>query len=431
MKSGRGRLARGYGGGCVSFMSAIALSGGLVSPVMASSSVYIPLGQDMSYGGVSHPRTIQATGNNPASPVASERRGVWFGLGAVSAGYEVGPVDDLMDRAEDLEDALDRTYATQQEAEDQRDEFNAFLRDAGRDGYFKLNGAAKAPFTPLGANISALGGTLSLDATAFGTTKGRILDEAVTVTGTDSLETDTAAYLKSATGVELSVGYSDDVFHNKSGSLFVGGRLNYYSVELGKGIARLDDGDENTDFSDEMEDDLDRNTRSSSGVGVDVGAIWAAENYRFGGTLRNINEPEFDYPEIVGTNAAMFGDSVNLNETYTMDRQLQVEGAVFSASQSWHVSAAYDVNSSHDPVGDEYQWAAISTGFAGSGWLTPGFRVGYRTNLAGTELSYYTAGLTLFRVFNLDAALSTDTVDVDGDKLPRSAMISASLEMYF
>lgn len=293
-----------------------------------------------------------------------------------------------------------------------------------------MNGAAKAPFTPLGANISALGGTLSLDATVFGTTNAHILNDELSVEGTD-LKTDTAAYIKSATGVQLSLGYSRGLYQNTSGSLLVGGRLNHYSVELGKGLARLQNDDENSDFGDELEDDLDRNTRSSSAFGLDVGAIWAAQNYRFGGTLLNINEPEFDYPVLVGDIADNFSGRIDLNETYTMDRQLQLEGAVFSSNQSWHLSAAYDVNSSHDPVGDEYQWASISTGYAGEGWLIPGFRVGYRTNTAGSELSYVTGGLTLFRVLNLDAAVSTDTADVDGSEVPRSAMFSASLEMYF
>ncbi|MFV8836694.1 conjugal transfer protein TraF [Aquisalimonas sp. APHAB1-3] len=417
----------------------------------AANTAHIPVGQDISYGGVSHPRTVQATGNNPASSVASDRRGVWFGLGAFSLGYEVGDVDDLIDEAEDLEAALDRTDLTLGDAEDRKQRFDAFLVDAGQDGYFKLDGAAKAPFTPLGVNVPGVGGgAFSLDATAYGSVRGSLLDAPIEVQPTPDgdfeLQSRTSGYLKGAAGVGMSVGYGGGVYHASSGSLFVGGRLNYYRMELAKGVIAFEDTDGDDNLADDLEDDFDRNRETQSAVGLDLGAIWTADNYRAGAILRNVNEPEFDYPEI-GRNcddpslsdtanrncytAASFGDRISLSETYTMDRQLQLEGAVFTHNQDWHVSLAYDVNSSRDPVGDAYQWLSVSTGYAGSGWLLPGFRLGYRENLTGSELSYITGGLTFFRVLNLDAAVATDSVDVDGDEVPRSAQVSASLELYF
>ncbi|MCH8505452.1 MAG: conjugal transfer protein TraF, partial [Ectothiorhodospiraceae bacterium] len=326
--------------------------------------VSIPIGQDITHGGVSHPRTLQATGNNPASAAASERRGVWFGLGAVSLGYEMGSVDNLIERAERFEEELDRDDLTLEEAEALKDEFDQFLLEVGRDGYVKAGGSVQLPFTPMGANVSMLGGAISFEARGVGGARGRILDAPIEIQpvggGDFELQSRTSAYVKGAVGYQLALGYSAGVLQRPEGALFVGGRLNYYKLELAKGVIALEDTDDGEDFSDGLEDDFDRNRKTSSAVGLDLGALWVARHYQLGGTIRNLNEPEFDYPS-VGKNcndpglsevarrncftAALFFYVISMNEIYTMERQLQLEGGIFTANRNWSLGVAYDVNS--------------------------------------------------------------------------------------
>ena len=70
-----------------------------------------------------------------------------------------------------------------------------------------------------------------------------------------------------------------------------------------------------------------------------------------------------------------------------------------------------------------------SAGFAPDIWWLPGVRVGYRKNLVGTEVSYVSAGATLFKYFNLDVASSLDTVEIDGRTLPRGLMVNLGFEL--
>jgi hypothetical protein len=422
-------------------LSAGALQASTLSPLSA--------GQDLVFGGASHSRTIQSSYNNPAAPMASGRSGYWFGLGSVGVGYEFGPVDDLVDDVERLADELDRDDLTLQEAEDLKEEFDLLLEKLGRDGYVMLHAHAAPPLMPFGGNVPFLGGKFAFGASAITSARVSILDAPIEVQpvggGEYELQSRTSAYVKGGAGAILSLGYSANAISRRDGQLAVGTRFNYYTLELAKGVIALEDSDSD-DLGDDLEDDFDRNRNRSSVVGIDVGAIWSARNYSIGGTVRNLNEPSLSYPRIgfncadpslsavAQTNcftAASFGNRIALDETHKMRRQLQVEGAVYSRSRHWSLSAAYDVNSTRDLLDDEQQWLSLAASYSGHRWWVPGLRVGYRENQAGTGLTYYTAGLTMFRLVNLDAAVSKEEVEEDGDKVPRSAMVSLSLEFFY
>lgn len=123
---------------------------------------------------------------------------------------------------------------------------------------------------------------------------------------------------------------------------------------------------------------------------------------------------------------------LNGGATYEMKPQLQLEGAVYSESQNWVVNAGLDANAVPDPVGRDFQWLTLSGAYATDSWWIPGARVGYRTNLAGSKLSYVTGGLTMFKALSLDVAYGLDSVTDDkGNSIPRSAMINLGLQMTF
>ena len=80
-------------------------------------------------------------------------------------------------------------------------------------------------------------------------------------------------------------------------------------------------------------------------------------------------------------------------------------------------------------ISDEFQWLTLSGGFdTGSRWF-PNFRLGYRQNLAGTEKSYASLGMTMFKYVNLDIASALDSTKIDGRKLPESLMFSLGFQV--
>ncbi|NOX43775.1 MAG: hypothetical protein GXP19_08615 [Gammaproteobacteria bacterium] len=121
-----------------------------------------------------------------------------------------------------------------------------------------------------------------------------------------------------------------------------------------------------------------------------------------------------------------------------MKPQVRLEGALFSSNQNWVFGVAVDANAINDPIGQEYQWATVSAAYATDSFLRPGFRVGYRANLAGNKLSYITTGLTLFKSFNLDIAYGLEDVEIEKNDLTsvdgtvaRSIIVNIGLEVTF
>ncbi len=152
--------------------------------------------------------------------------------------------------------------------------------------------------------------------------------------------------------------------------------------------------------------------------------------------MSNLNKPSFKYSKVdltgLGyTNAAII-NQLSATTTYEMKPQLQMEGAVFSESQNFVINGTLDANAVPDAVGRDFQWMTLSAAYATNSWWIPGARVGYRSNRAGSKLSYLTGGLTLFKALSLDAAVSTDKVkDKNGKSAPRSAMLNLNLQMTF
>ncbi|UCZ57749.1 conjugal transfer protein TraF [Desulfurispirillum indicum] len=415
-----------------------------------------PSGPNLTFGDISNPQTIMSTTANPAAGAAAEKRGIRFGLlGSVGFAIEVGNVEDMMDQLEDFMDyefqeynltgtiddmpvvldALDETTRLQEE-------FNSFLADAHEKGYVKFGFSAHAPLMPVIATFDTLRGSLTFDANFSGQGKmfvhqdgnpdapAIVFDnfshliadpesitpedlEALQAEGALIIDTDAALSIHGGMLRELGVAYSARAYEHEKGILYVGGRLKHYNAELSYVSVSTKDED---DAIDAIRDNMDANLVESTSLGLDVGVIWAAENYRVGATLVNFNEPSFDTPDgYIGKGK--------------LERQIRTEGALYTASRNWVLGAGLDLNSAADLVGDDYQWMTLSAAYATQSWWIPGFRVGYRKNLAGEELSFLTSGVTLFKALNLDLAYSLDSAD--GDSVPRAMMFNLGLEVTF
>jgi len=441
-----------------------------------ATPIYHPAGPNLTYGAVSNNQSIISNVTNPAAGAAvftKEDSQYRFGiLSSVGGGIEFGQVDNFynlidqtkqkLDTAQTIDVAslinpLDIPGSAQRVADKINtvliDEVNNTMAAIAKDGYAKLFFSGHVPLMPLVISHKGLGGSFVLDANFSVVSNMKFLAGDYTqLTDNDVLqivtaaalagakniqidlstfqnnESDSALIVKAVAVAELGFGYSRPVMKLESGELMAGFRAKYYKVGLARTAQRLLAANSAKNTFDASKDYVD-----SSGFGLDVGALWISKNYRVGGWIDNINKPSFKFNDIdvtTYTDAAVKTE-LSKSATYEMDAQLHLEGALYTESQNWVINVGLDANAIKDPVGNDYQWATLSAGYATDSWWIPGFRVGYRANMAGTELNYLTGGLTLFKSVTLDVAYSLDSVEVDGDKYPRGLMANLGVELSF
>lgn len=327
------------------------------------------------------------------------------------------------------------------------------------DGYLKGGLMAHVPFSPLVISNDFLKGSLALSASLY--TRGKAhyhssyIQPAATVdmqgalqfAGGDATDannysidesavnpsydiaSDAAVVTKIANITEFGLGYSRSVLGNEQGKLVAGARVNLYRVGLSTSYTSLEGSQETDDL---LEDQMDASLDMENGVGLDVGAMWVADNYSLGATVNNLNSPSFDFTNV--TDCTTFNNYVDPNdannnvtstvriqcntaESYTMDPQVRLEAVASVWDEAATLGLGYDANGVKDPFGDEYQWLTVSAGANWGNWAAG--RIGYRANQADKGLTYYSVGLTLFGV-SLDVAWSDETITFEGDEIPRS-----------
>jgi len=399
----------------------------LLSPVaFASQTLFAPItSSTSSSNGLS----------NPASGYLMVDRGdLRFGLALlepVALGYEIGDVDALLDQVDDLQDILDNGVSTPAEATAAKAEFDAFLSKAGEEGYVKTSVAGSVILFPALYSDQRYG-SVTLDFSYGGIGKLNILDDpnGVTISGT-SLSTESSVYEQRAIASTFGLGYRDSLLTNYYGDLIVGVKLNATQMKLTRKLSTIEYQGENEDEGEE----------TSFNIGADIGVLWVSENMSLGLTMSNINEPKYDLGELgdctgvsgtalVNCSASQYfatdGD-IDLTGHYVAERQTTAEFSLFLASRALSIQSAYDFNPIKDATGDEYQWAEIALNYLSDSFFIPGLRVGLKKNMAGTELSYANAGITLFKYLNIDAGTTIDTVEVSDYRIPRSAYVNFGL----
>ncbi|GAB3489156.1 hypothetical protein GCM10027340_29740 [Marinomonas epiphytica] len=400
-------------------------------------------------------RALDTAAANPAAPFLmvndADDDSFRFGIiGPIGVGAEFGDISDLDDQIDRAEAILDATYTTVGAANNAITEVNSILNNIADTAYVKVSASTQIPLMPIIYKTESSGAFL-VDASVSIVGRGSLLASDVTVDtsgASPELTSNTSMYANVATDLNIGVGYSQKMWEpeNSDAGMLIGGiKANFHQISLGQALSVLsDDSDDASDvFSDTISDDAE----STTGVGIDLGAIWYSDIYHAGITIANINEPEFDY-NAVGTNcsvktgsaktscdaAASFisAGKLTAKNTYVMEMQTTLDFSISTPQKQLTLGLSYDVNEVEDAVGDEYQWAVASLSYYGDSHFLPGLRVGMRQNMAGTELSYVTAGLTLLKRLNLDVAVATDTVtDDDGDEVPRSAFVSLGYNTAF
>ena len=438
----------------------------LATSLAQATPLYHPPGSNLTYGAVSNGQSIMSDITNPAAGAAVLKQNgnqYRFGiLSSIGVGVEFGKVDDIYDTLDAQAQgafqtgesvAIDVTTANGAAIDtainDQIATINSLLAEVSdEDAYAKAFASAHLPVMPVVVAHKALGGSFVLDInggfsvkvhalhatiqdTSFGAAiEADILDNA-TIDGTyDNGETsidltdptspvitidnDSSVIAKAATNAELAVGYSRPVMELGGGTLYGGLRGRYHKVGLARAAIRLGtliDGAKQA-----FEDAKDEDFVTDTALGLDVGMLWVNDHFRLGATMANINQPEFKFGDI--STIGSFTDTAVIKQirdsnTYTLEKQLTFEGAIYTESQNWVISAALDANAIEEALGDEYQWSTVSAAYATDSWFLPGIRAGIRQNLAGSKVKYLTGGVTMGPV-NLDIAYSPDSVTIDG-----------------
>jgi hypothetical protein len=398
----------------------------------------------------------------------------WGYLSTFGLGLEVGEVDDLEDGLDALTTELDRLVekadalteiVTLSEVEAVQDQFNAFLVDLGQRGTLQFAAQARVPAFPIAIRSDLIGGVLTLDAHATADVGVGFIDSPLDIilpTIADlnyRLTTDTVIDLSAAVVTSYSLGYSHDLsnspflgdnalsFMNSRDRLLVGAELTVYQVSMTSQLVAIDQEDSNEELGDVISDEFDNNQVDSTDFGLDLGVLWISDNFQLGATWKNINEPTFESStlgvncfELTSTTArrncevaATLGADgrVDLTPEYVMESQISLEGAITTKNKHWSFAGAYDVNEVAGPLKDDYQWATASASYFSDSLWIPMARVGFRTNLTGSELSFVSAGLTAFGGVHLDASMSLDTITVDGEDQPRAVSVNLGIERRF
>lgn len=422
------------------------------APVFAANG--INPGSSLTTGPSSSQYSIFAAGNNPAmAPLMVSEGEHWRinYLPSISFDAELGEVSNFADDLEELIDIIDDPSLVDS-PEETLDRFNDVLVRMGEDGYIKNSVNVSIPVAPLYFSSERLGGTVYVDVNFGAQVSLRVLDRPLFLASeSQSFTTDTSIYLKSGIEKKVAVGYGrkileDNAFLAGKGTLYVGAKLNFYSMELSKQIIRIEDLD-GQEVSDVIQDEYDSNLTSSSGVGLDLGLVWDADWYRIGARITDLNSPSFSYGA-VGVNceqrpentvehnscriAQSFVDEGRLasHEEHTKHALLSVDG-LLAITDRWHVTSSFDLAEYDDVVGYENQWWNIATSYDTKGRFLPDWRLGYKSNLAGTKTNAFMGGVTLFNVVSLDLEYSTESVEVDGTEVPRRLGFSLAFEESF
>jgi len=241
---------------------------------------------------------------------------------------------------------------------------------------------------------------------------------------------DSLLLIKATKITQMSLSYSRKWQTFADGDLYWGVKPTFYRVGLTNVSARVG---EISDSEALFDDIKNADYIYQNGFDLDLGLVWATPNYQLGASLTNVIEKIYKFPELDRSKLQSSGvlQALDFNEEFTMQRQLKLEGGIYTEQRRWSLNVELDANSVEDPMRDEYQWLTVTGGYAADSWWLPSARVGFSRNLAGTQLSYLNAGVTVMKFINIDVAATLDTVTLDGSEIRRGFNIRAGVQFAY
>ena len=258
---------------------------------------------------------------------------------------------------------------------------------------------------------------LNVDSTTGSISSGEFVNESLLLTKVAQVD-------------EFSLNYARPVGDFDAGQLHLGTKIKYLRVGLSQVGIRFGDV---TDSEKIFNDLKDAEFEHEDNVGFDLGAAWQGDIYHLGLAWVNVNQPEFKFSGISqeGLQKANILSEIQDHKKYVMESQAKLSAGLFTVDKRWSMNMGLDVNGVEDVMLDASQWANVSGAYNSANRYFSAVRAGYRQNLIGTELSYISAGLTMFNFLNLDVASSLETVEINDTTLPRSFAVNLGIAQSF
>ena len=413
-------------------------------------------GASLTTGPSSNTYSLFAARNNPALGSLTIREDDHWRMNylpGLAMGVELGNVNDFVDEVDELIDILDDPSLTDDSIQATLDRFNNVLSQMGEHGYLKAQNNITAPLFPLFWRPNNFYGTFAAELGVNTQIRLAVLDDELTYDDQNqNFSTASSAYIKSGIETRASLGYSREIpdlvpLNSLGAQVFAGIKLNLIQLELSKQVLRLQQL-EGQGIEDVVEDEYENNLVKSNNIGIDIGMVMVGDKYRVGFTITDINSPSFDYGA-VGVNCEQYGESsrrrnnceaaayfatdlgqFKARETHTKHPVGTIDGS-YTFFNALTVSSSLDLASYNDIVGEENQWFNLSSSYDAKSIWIPDVRVGYHLNMAGSELSSVSLGLSLFNILSLDAEMGLEDISVDGNTAPRKMAFSLSVSENF
>ncbi|MDN3637711.1 conjugal transfer protein TraF [Simiduia curdlanivorans] len=246
------------------------------------------------------------------------------------------------------------------------------------------------------------------------------------VSGT--FDNDSLLATRAAQATQFGVSYSYPIVFENSSTLYLGATAKYVRMGLARVATRIGDITDSEDLFDDIRDAKFVNTNR---FGMDFGALWVAKHVSLGTSITDAFEPSYEFNAIDTSNYnnPTLGALIDELQTYEQERQITVEGSLYTEDRAWALSTSYETAAIKDPLGAEHQWFSISGGWNSNSFWVPSVRLGYHMNQVGSEINMYKLGFTLFRYVDLDLGMSSEKVEIDGTSLPQGA--SANLGFHY
>jgi len=379
---------------------------------------------------------------NAATPAAyaDNKLGISVGL-KLSGNIEIGEAD-FVDDLEDLIDDLDRDDIGLDEANTIITRFNSVLSSAETSGYVSSNIGGALPFSMYYQTEKY--GTFTLKNSFNAYARLSVLNSPLQYNPiSQELETSSSIYIKSAEHANISLGYSNLAYKNEHGQLYFGTHINVTQVNLSKQVLMLNSVDSDEGLDNAVMDTFEDNRVSSTAFTIDAGVIWKAKHYTIGLNGANLNTPTFDYGEL-GKNcstktgvsvdncfaAQSFSDKIALNERFEMTPQISATLALHNEKNTYGIEVAGQTKT-NTFTGEEVQWVSAKTHYTPEGFWFPSVSFAVHKNLVGSELSYASIGLSLFKIAHFNVGTSLDNTTIDSQEIPRGAFASLKVGIEF
>ncbi len=445
-------------------------------------------GPALTTGGVSNGQSLLSLSANPAAVGfdRSRAKGDSHVLGGIYAGggLEYGDAEELFDQYDALADALTDSggfvnglsftaidpnnpdfSALIAQINTEAQQVDTLLALVGQEGYANADLGFHGAFI---INGDVFGGTLGFDLNYSGSASASSiidplafdadaalteLDAAYTLTPGDPVTTfdltggislninpttgaisgaftnDSLLAVRAAEQTQLGMSYSYPITLSDNSRVYLGAKAKVVQLGLSRVMPRIGD---ITDSEALFDDISDADMKTTSNLSLDLGALWVSEHVSAGISVEDILEPEYKFNAIdtTGYSAAAAAAVARLGN-YQQEAKVSIEASVYTADRTWALSSYVETQATTDAMGEEHQWLQISGGWHSDSFWLPNVRVGYRANQAGSEVSIYSFGVTLFRYLNVDVATATQKVTIEGESLPRGASASMGINFAF